>query len=187
VSARSLVLLDEIGRGTSTYDGISIAWAVVEYLHDHGDLHPRTLFATHYHELTVLAASLTRLHNYSAAVQEHGDKVLFLRRILPGSADRSYGIQVARLAGLPAHVLQRAQQLLTHFESSSSMASVASRKRRATPQTTLSPHAGNQLSLFESLTIQLLQALRSLDLDALSPGEAAAILAEFQQRAQRLP
>ena len=187
VSARSLVLLDEIGRGTSTYDGISIAWAVVEYLHDYGDLRPRTLFATHYHELTALAASLARVHNYSAAVQEHGDRVLFLRRILPGSADRSYGIHVARLAGLPPRVLQRAQQLLTHFESSSSMASIASGKRRATPRTTLSLHAGSQLSLFETLTTQLLQALRSLDLDHLSPGEAVAILAEFQQRAQRLP
>src|SRR3989442_12719571 len=98
VSARSLVLLDEIGRGTSTYDGISIARAVIEYLHTLGDLRPRTLFATHYYELTALSASLVRVHNYSAAVQERGDKVLFLRRILQGSADRSYGIQVARLA-----------------------------------------------------------------------------------------
>jgi DNA mismatch repair protein MutS len=185
VSARSLVLLDEIGRGTSTYDGISIAWAVVEYLHDHGELRPRTLFATHYHELTVLATSLARVHNYSAAVQEHADKVVFLRRILPGSADRSYGIQVARLAGLPAHVLQRAQQLLTRFESSASLASVASGKRRATQQPP--SHAGSQLSLFESATTQLLQTLRALEIDHLSPHEATAILAELRQRAQRLP
>jgi DNA mismatch repair protein MutS len=185
VSARSLVLLDEIGRGTSTYDGISIAWAVVEYLHDYGDLRPRTLFATHYHELTALATSLARVHNYSAAVQEHADKIVFLRRILPGSADRSYGVQVARLAGLPALVLQRAQQLLTRFESATSLASVASGKRRATPA--LPPHAGRQLSLFESPTTQLLQALRSLELEHLSPSEATAILAELQQRAQRLP
>ena len=185
VSARSLVLLDEIGRGTSTYDGISIAWAVIEYLHDYGDLRPRTLFATHYHELTALATSLARIHNYSAAVQEHADKVVFLRRILPGSADRSYGIQVARLAGLPALVLQRAQQLLTRFESSASLASVASGKRRATQQSPA--HAGSQLSLFESPTTQLLQALRSLEIDHLSPNEATAILAELQQRARRLP
>ena len=185
VSTRSLVLLDEIGRGTSTYDGISIAWAVVEYLHDYGDLRPRTLFATHYHELTALATSLARVQNYSAAVQEHADKVVFLRRILPGSADRSYGIQVARLAGLPALVLQRAQQLLTRFESSASLASVASGKRRATQQ---SPsYAGNQLSLFESPTTQLLQTLRALEIDHLSPNEATAILAELQQRARRLP
>ena len=185
VSARSLVLLDEIGRGTSTYDGISIAWAVIEYLHDYGDLRPRTLFATHYHELTALAASLARIHNYSAAVQEHADKVVFLRRILPGSADRSYGVQVARLAGLPVVVLQRAQQLLARFESSSSLVHVASGKRRATQQPPL--HAGSQLSLFESPTTQLLQALRSLALEHLTPGEATTILAELRQRAQRLP
>jgi DNA mismatch repair protein MutS len=185
VSTRSLVLLDEIGRGTSTYDGISIAWAVVEYLHDHGDLRPRTLFATHYHELTALATSLARVHNYSAAVQEHADKVFFLRRILPGSADRSYGVQVARLAGLPALVLQRAQQLLTRFESAASLASIASGKRRATQQS--SAHAGGQLSLFESPTTQLLQTLRTVEVDQLSPTEARAILAELQQRARRLP
>jgi DNA mismatch repair protein MutS len=185
VSARSLILLDEIGRGTSTYDGISIAWAVVEYLHDHSELRPRTLFATHYHELTALATSLARVHNYSAAVQEHADKVLFLRRILPGSADRSYGIQVARLAGLPALVLQRAHQLLTRFESAASLASVASGKRRAPQQSPA--HAGSQLSLFESPTTQLLQTLRALEIDHLSPNEATAILAELQQRARRLP
>jgi DNA mismatch repair protein MutS len=185
ISPRSLVLLDEIGRGTSTYDGISIAWAVVEYLHDHGDIRPRTLFATHYHELTALATSLARVHNYSAAVQEHADKVLFLRRILPGSADRSYGVQVARLAGLPALILQRAQQLLTGFESSASLVGVASGRRRATPQSL--SHAGGQLSLFESPTTQLLQTLRTLEIEHLSPTEATAILAELQQRARRLP
>jgi DNA mismatch repair protein MutS len=185
ISTRSLVLLDEIGRGTSTYDGISIAWAVVEYLHDHGDLRPRTLFATHYHELTALATSLARVHNYSAAVQEHADKVLFLRRVLPGSADRSYGVQVARLAGLPALVLQRAEQLLTRFESSASLASIASGRRRATQPSP--PHAGSQLLLFESPTTQLLQTLRTLKIDHLSPTEATAILAELQQRARRLP
>ena len=185
ISARSLVLLDEIGRGTSTYDGISIAWAVIEYLHDYADLRPRTLFATHYHELTALATSLARVHNYSAAVQEHAEKVLFLRRILPGSADRSYGMQVARLAGLQPLFLQRAQQLLTRFESSSSLANVASGKRRATQPLPL--HTGRQLSLFESPTTELLQALRSLELERLSPNEATAILVELQQRAQRLP
>ncbi len=187
VSARSLVLLDEIGRGTSTYDGISIAWAVIEYLHTHGDLRPRTLFATHYHELTALAASLVRVHNYSAAVQERGDKVLFLRRILPGSADRSYGIQVARLAGLPVPVLQRAQQLLTHFESSSSPSGVASGKRRMAPQITPGFQPGSQLSLFEPLMTQLLHELRSLDLANLSPSEVVTTLTELQQKARRLP
>ena len=187
VSARSLVLLDEIGRGTSTYDGISIAWAVIEYLHDHGDLRPRTLFATHYHELTALAASLARVHNYSAAVQERGDKVLFLRRILPGSADRSYGIQVARLAGLPAPVLQRAQQLLTRFESSASTSGAASGKRRSTPQITPDVQPGRQLSLFEPLMAQLLNELRSLEIANLAPREMITTLTELQQKARRLP
>ena len=186
MSARSLILLDEIGRGTSTYDGISIAWAVIEYLHDHGGLCPRTLFATHYHELTVLATSLTRVHNYSAAVQERGDKILFLRRILPGSADRSYGIHVARLAGLPALVLRRAQQLLTQFESSSAPGP-ASGKRRMAPQTTSVRQPDSQLSLFEPLITQLLYELRSLDLTNLSPSEMVTKLTELQQKAQRLP
>ena len=187
VSARSLVLLDEIGRGTSTYDGISIAWAVIEYLHDYGDLRPRTLFATHYHELTALAASLARVHNYSAAVQERGDKVLFLRRILPGSADRSYGIQVARLAGLPAPVLRRAQQLLTRFESSASTSGVVSGKRRSTPQITPDVQPGRQLSLFEPPMVQLLNELRSLELAHLTPSEVVTTLTELQQKARRLP
>ena len=123
--------------------------------------------------MTALAASLARIHNYSAAVQELAEKVVFLRRILPGSADRSYGVHVARLAGLPAIVLQRAQQLLTRFESSSSLMHVASGKRRATQPPPL--HAGSQLSLFESPTAQLLQALRSLALEHLAPSEATAI------------
>lgn len=186
MSARSLLLLDEIGRGTSTYDGISIAWAVIEYLHDHGGLRPRTLFATHYHELTVLATSLGRVHNYSAAVQERGDKILFLRRILPGSADRSYGIHVARLAGLPTLVLRRAQQLLSQFESSST-SRLASGKRRGVPQSASDLLSGSQLSLFESLITHLLHELRSLELATLSPSEVAAKLAELQQKAQRLP
>jgi len=187
VSARSLVLLDEIGRGTSTYDGISIAWAVIEYLHNHGDLRPRTLFATHYHELTALAASLPRVHNYSAAVQERGDKVLFLRRMLPGSADRSYGIHVARLAGLPAPVLQRAQQLLTHLESSASTAGIASGKRRMASRIPSDVQPGRQLSLFDPLMTQILHELRSLELANLAPSEAVTILAEIRQKAWRLP
>ena len=178
--------LDEIGRGTSTYDGISIAWSIVEFLHS-SPAAPKTLFATHYHELTALAASLVRVHNYSAAVQERGDKVLFLRRILPGSADRSYGIQVARLAGLPVPVLQRAQQLLTHFESSSSPSGVASGKRRMAPQITPGFQPGSQLSLFEPLMTQLLHELRSLDLANLSPSEVVTTLTELQQKARRLP
>jgi DNA mismatch repair protein MutS len=180
VGPRSLVLLDEIGRGTSTYDGISIAWAVVEYLHQHPTAHPRTLFATHYHELTVLATSLERVHNFNAAVREWGEKVVFLRKILAGRADRSYGIQVARLAGLPRTVIERSRQLLAQFESADS-------GQMPSPTQTQTAARQRQLSLFESASEQLLQTLRTLSIDDLSPREALDTLAELQQRARRLP
>ena len=114
---RSLLILDEIGRGTSTYDGLAIAWAVVEHLHRSPDRGPRTLFATHYQELTQLAQHLPRLRNYSVAVKEWNDDIVFVRRVVEGAADRSYGIQVARLAGLPLPVIDRAKTILTQLES----------------------------------------------------------------------
>jgi len=114
---RSLIILDEIGRGTSTYDGLSIAWAVVEHLHRSADRGPRTLFATHYQELTQLEKHLPRLKNYSVAVKEWNDEIVFVRRVVPGAADRSYGIQVARLAGLPLSVIDRAKTILSQLES----------------------------------------------------------------------
>ena len=115
-TARSLVVLDEIGRGTSTYDGISIAWAVAEYLHGTGEAGARTLFATHYHELTKLAGELKRLRNWSVAVKEWQDEIVFVRQVVPGAADRSYGIQVARLAGMPPTVVKRAREILSGLE-----------------------------------------------------------------------
>jgi DNA mismatch repair protein MutS len=115
-TARSLIVLDEIGRGTSTYDGISIAWAVAEHLHGKGAAGPRTLFATHYHELTRLADTLPRLRNWTVAVREWKDEIVFVRRVVPGSADRSYGIQVARLAGMPSEVVARAREILGSME-----------------------------------------------------------------------
>lgn len=117
---RSLIILDEIGRGTSTYDGLSIAWAVVEHLHGKGDLGPRTLFATHYHELTQIARQLPRVRNYSVTVKEWNDQIIFVRTVQEGAADRSYGIQVARLAGLPESVIQRAMVILGLLESDDS-------------------------------------------------------------------
>jgi DNA mismatch repair protein MutS len=115
-TVRSLVVLDEIGRGTSTYDGISIAWAVAEHLHGTGPAGPRTLFATHYHELTQLTGLLPRLRNWSVAVKEWQDEIVFVRRVVPGAADRSYGIQVARLAGMPPTVVSRARDILSGLE-----------------------------------------------------------------------
>jgi DNA mismatch repair protein MutS len=115
-TADSLIVLDEIGRGTSTYDGLSIAWAVVEHLHGEGSEGPKTLFATHYHELTRLADSLPRLRNYAVAVKEWNDEIIFVRQVTPGASERSFGIQVARLAGLPDGVVGRAKQILASLE-----------------------------------------------------------------------
>jgi DNA mismatch repair protein MutS len=114
---RSLILLDEVGRGTSTYDGISIAWAVAESLHGEGNEGPKTLFATHYHELTELANRWPRIHNVNVAVREWNDQIVFLRKVVEGGADRSYGIHAARVAGLPAQVLRRAREILVGLES----------------------------------------------------------------------
>ncbi len=111
---RSLVILDEIGRGTATFDGLSIAWSVAEHLHDH--IGCRTLFATHYHELTDLSKTRAAVQNYNVAVREWNDEIIFLRKIVPGTADKSYGIQVARLAGLPAEIIERAKDILAHLE-----------------------------------------------------------------------
>ena len=112
----SLIVLDEIGRGTSTFDGISIAWAVAEYLHNNENTKAKTLFATHYHELTDLALTMEGVKNYNVLAREQNDTVVFLRRIVPGGADKSYGIQVARLAGLPDEVLDRAREILGNLE-----------------------------------------------------------------------
>jgi DNA mismatch repair protein MutS len=112
---RSLIILDEIGRGTSTFDGLSIAWSVAEFLHD--KIKARTLFATHYHELTKLAESRSGVGNFNVAVREWNEQIIFLRKIVPGGADKSYGIQVARLAGLPREILDRAKDILSHLES----------------------------------------------------------------------
>jgi len=128
---RSLIILDEIGRGTSTYDGLSIAWAVVEHLHGSGDKGPRTLFATHYHELTQIEGELSRIRNYCVAVKEWNDQIIFVRQVQRGAADRSYGIQVARLAGLPDTVIRRAKVILARLEDDDSSHNILRRRMRA--------------------------------------------------------
>ncbi len=151
-TARSLIILDEIGRGTSTYDGLSIAWAVVENLHGSGGSGPRTLFATHYHELTQLDRYLERLRNYSVSVKEWNDEIVFVRQVIPGPADRSYGIQVARLAGLPLPVIDRAKEILEKLESddttpiSAPAQTLPSPKHK--PSVKKAKSDDNQLSLF---------------------------------------
>ncbi len=168
---RSLLVLDEVGRGTSTYDGISIAWAVVEHIHHHPRLRCRTLFATHYHELTQLADLLPWVRNYNVAVAEEKDRVVFLRRIVPGGADRSYGIHVAQLAGLPRPVVHRAQEILQELE----------REARSP----LSPRATievRQLPLF-AVDHPVLEELQRLDISAMTPLEALNKLYELQRKA----
>jgi len=166
---RSLLVLDEIGRGTSTYDGVSIAWAVIEYLHNHPQLRSKTLFATHYHELTQMADLLPGVRNYNVAVSEADGKVVFLHKIVPGGADRSYGIHVGQLAGLPRPVVQRASEILKSLEASSGKA------------VKINPNAARQLALFPE-TNPLLDELKSLDVNALSPIEALNKLFEWQRK-----
>jgi DNA mismatch repair protein MutS len=168
---RSLLVLDEIGRGTSTYDGLSLAWAIVEYLHNHPRLKAKTLFATHYHELTDLAALLPGVRNYNVAVAEdsQADRVIFLHRIVPGGADRSYGIHVAQLAGLPRPVINRAQEILTQLEASGGRA------------VRLDEPASRQLALFPE-TNPLVDELQQLDLNAMMPVEALNKLFEWKAR-----
>jgi DNA mismatch repair protein MutS len=173
---RSLLILDEIGRGTSTYDGLSIAWAVVEYIHNHPELRARTLFATHYHELTELAHLLPRVRNYNVAVAEEGDQVVFLHKIVPGGADRSYGIHVAQLAGLPRPVIHRAEEILAELEQEGVRSPIPS-VRRSEP-------AARQLSLFPTEPHPAVTALRQLDVNSLTPLEAISKLYELQGQAQ---
>ena len=176
-TSRSLVLLDEIGRGTSTYDGISIAWSVSEHLHN--TIRCKTMFATHYHELTQLADSLVAVRNYNVQVREIGDQVLFLHRLEPGGADRSYGIEVGRLAGLPPEVLARARQLLGLLEA-----------EQIVPRSSRSPVAdkvsGNdQLGLFAVLQHPVVDQLRTLDPNKMTPIQSLELLARLVDEVKR--
>ncbi len=174
---RSLVLLDEVGRGTSTFDGLSIAWAVVEYLHDSEKVRPMTLFATHYHELTDLSGILARVRNFNVLVKEYGDRIVFLRKIVEGGSDRSYGIQVARLAGLPEAVIERAKEILANLEEDEYGIGDIPRIARGEH----SPVSGDiQLTLWESEK-ELTRRLSELDLDSTTPLEALEIVAELKR------
>jgi DNA mismatch repair protein MutS len=175
---RSLVILDEIGRGTSTFDGLSLAWAVAEFLHDWQNVGVKTLFATHYHELTDLAASRPRVKNMNVAVKEWGDRVIFLRKLVEGGTNRSYGIQVARLAGLPAEVVERAKEVLNHLEQDSTDGEGLPKLARSSGGR---QHQSMQLSLFQQREGQLCQWLRELELERLTPLEALNELARLRE------
>lgn len=176
---KSLILLDEIGRGTSTFDGLSIAWAVAEYLHDNARVGAKTLFATHYHELTELALILPRVKNFNVAVKEWGEHIVFLRKIVPGGCDHSYGIQVARLAGLPREVIERAKEVLHNLESNELTPNEV-------PKLALGEHAPlkvaePQLNMFAQEEQKLRDRLKKIDVDSMTPLEALKKLDELRK------
>ncbi|TNF46249.1 DNA mismatch repair protein MutS [bacterium] len=181
----SLVILDEIGRGTSTYDGISIAWAVAEYLLDGERSGCRTMFATHYHELTDLALTCDGVQNYNVGIREWGDRLVFLRKVQEGAADKSYGIQVARLAGLPDEVVQRSKRILENLEENSMESleikdSPEGKEDRRTFDTDEDKQA--QMGLFKSRDIDYMDRIMAIDIDEITPVEALNILAELKKR-----
>ncbi len=187
-TARSLVVLDEIGRGTSTYDGMSLAWAVTEELHREAGPRPRTLFATHYHELTRLAGRLPRLVNRSVRVSEVGDDVVFLHEVVDGPADKSYGIHVARLAGLPAHVIERARTILAGLEAEGAGTAARAGDPEAAGGASIAADRGAsaadaQLALFgaDPRGAELARLLADLDLDAMTPREALTLLFQWRE------
>ena len=192
---RSLVVLDEVGRGTSTYDGVSLAWAITELLAE--TISCRTLFATHYHELTALSTSFSNIKNFNFAVKEWNDEIIFLRKVLEGAADKSYGIHVARLAGIPKPVLQRAREVLNNLEAQSldihgrpafaptpaaDEADSTSSPRLSAPPHPSSNEASIQLDLFQDANAPLLKEIKKLDLQAMTPLEALNFLDDLKKR-----
>ncbi|HZK79267.1 MAG TPA: DNA mismatch repair protein MutS, partial [Gemmatimonadaceae bacterium] len=185
---KSLVLLDEIGRGTSTYDGVSIAWSVSEYLHD--QVKCKTVFATHYHELTQLTDELVAACNYSVEVKEAGDRVLFLHRLVPGGANRSYGIEVGRLAGLPVVVLERARKLLALFEGEQIVSALGSTTRKGAADTPGQKAGGTKTAVKDQLGLfapvhPIVDELKQLDPDAMTPLEALTLVTRLVSRARQ--
>jgi DNA mismatch repair protein MutS len=168
----SLIILDEVGRGTATFDGLSLAWAIIEFLHDNAERSGITLFATHYHEVTDLAKTRPRVANFNVAVKEWNDQIIFLRKVVAGAADKSYGIQVAKLAGIPKSIIDRAREILGTLE----------RKERAMVEETRTHVPSRQLSLFDSREQDVLDAVRSIEIDSMSPIEALNALATLRDR-----
>jgi DNA mismatch repair protein MutS len=174
---RSLIVLDEVGRGTATFDGLSLAWAIIEYLHDHPTRSGITLFATHYHEVTDLAKTKSRVANFNVAVKEWNDQIIFLRKVVPGAADKSYGIQVAKLAGIPHSVTDRAREILGTLE----------RKERDLVEETRTPGgpSSRQLSLFDSREREAVDALRALQPEAMTPLQALNELQRLKEKLEK--
>ena len=179
---RSFVVLDEIGRGTSTFDGLSIAWAVAEYLHDHPSFRPKTLFATHYHELTELSLTKERIKNFNVAVREWNGEIIFLRKIVEGETNRSYGIQVARLAGLPEKVIDRAREILSNLEKGE-LDAVGMPKLVTTSKGSSKVRSSSQLSLFGQPD-PLRAELQKIQIERLTPLDALNLLDELKKKAE---
>ena len=178
ITSRSLVLLDEIGRGTSTYDGISIAWAIAEYLHQHPKHNPKTLFATHYHELNDMAGQFKRIKNYNVSIKESGNTILFLRKLVPGGSEHSFGIHVARMAGMPLQVLSKAEDVLKKLEQNHNLNS----EKKAGSIDLNNPEM--QLSIFQlddPLLMQIKDEIIDTDIDSLTPVEALIKLNEIKK------
>jgi DNA mismatch repair protein MutS len=179
---RSLIILDEVGRGTSTFDGVSIAWAVGEHLHDAGHLGSRTLFATHYHQLTEMEAAKTGVRNFNIAVKEWGDRIIFLRKIMAGGTNRSYGIQVARIAGVPDEVITRAREILDNLEKGELDAAGQPKIARSLKTTRKNRQ---QLGLFMSDEDSILNEINQMDIMNLTPGEVLNRLSGWQERLKK--
>jgi DNA mismatch repair protein MutS len=178
MTGKSLILMDEIGRGTSTYDGISIAWAIAEYLHEHPIHHPKTLFATHYHELNEMTHRFPRIQNFNVAVKEDKGNIVFLRKLVQGGSNHSFGIHVAQLAGMPAGVTQRATQLLGELEA----------QRGDYSQTAQTLSQSPQLAIFEMEDPRwnkVKQDVMSLDINNMTPMEALNFIANLKKEAQK--
>jgi len=180
-SSRSLIILDEIGRGTSTFDGLSIAWAVAEHLHDLKSRGVKTLFATHYHELTELAHIKPRIKNYNIAVNEWNDKIIFLRKLVKGGTNRSYGIQVARLAGIPDEVIRRAKKILSNIEKGEHNLNGSSFLVQSEE---VSKNGHVQLNLFQRPEYFVIANLQKIDITKMTPIDALNILNELQEKAK---
>jgi DNA mismatch repair protein MutS len=189
LSERSLVLFDELGRGTSTYDGISIAWAIVEYIHEN-KCHAKTLFATHYHELNEMEASFARIRNYNVSVREVNNKIIFLRKLVRGGSEHSFGIHVAKIAGMPESIVQRANTILKQLENDAVGVATAQAAQASNPQAAKRPNLqaaasqrqGMQLSFFQlddPVLEQIRDELKNLDVNNLTPIEALNKLSEI--------
>ena len=190
ISDRSLVLFDELGRGTSTYDGISIAWAIVEYLHEHPKYHAKTLFATHYHELNEMEHSFKKIKNYNVSVKEVAHKVIFLRKLVKGGSNHSFGIQVGKMAGLPQSVIKRADEILKQLETDNRQEGIdckekAKGKVKAKPVKEIAAAAeGFQLSFFQlddPVLSQVRDEIKNLDVNNLTPIDALNKLSEIRK------